>query len=237
MFLRVAYGLLGCHPCRVSPPDYVCRSTHNPKVGGSNQPWVVQPVWLPGTTAGTSSPATDIAGRLEWITVYNTRCPAFQKIRVTSRDLSPVANPVSRSGRWARPQEHLLRRPTSPVAWSGSPCTTRVPHGSRCPFLAASAFRILQDRASILLTRHCKRRAAGNLYRRKLMVGILRVNGSCGSSLEGPSCASGSLAEPCGEYSRGRQQLASAAGGVESRRKRRECRGGPLPLQLVHRLE
>ncbi len=38
MFLRVVYGLLRCHPCRVSPSDYGCRSTHNPKVGGSNPP-------------------------------------------------------------------------------------------------------------------------------------------------------------------------------------------------------
>ncbi len=39
------------------------------------------------------------------------------------------------------------------------------------------------------------------------------------------------------ECNRGRQQLASPAGGVESRRNQRECRRGTLPLQLVHRLE
>jgi len=45
----------------------------------------VQWVWLPGMTAGESSRETDIAGRLEWLTVYNTssarlEMPSFSRM-------------------------------------------------------------------------------------------------------------------------------------------------------------
>ncbi len=45
----------------------------------------VQWVWLPGMTAGEFSRETDIAGRLEWLTVYSTsstrlEMPSFSKM-------------------------------------------------------------------------------------------------------------------------------------------------------------
>src|SRR5271169_1152513 len=45
----------------------------------------VQWVWLPDMTAGESSRETDIAGRLEWLTVYSTsstrlEMPSFSKM-------------------------------------------------------------------------------------------------------------------------------------------------------------
>jgi hypothetical protein len=45
----------------------------------------VQWVWSPGMTAGESALETDIAGRFEWLTVYNTsstrlEMPSFSKM-------------------------------------------------------------------------------------------------------------------------------------------------------------